>query len=162
MVAQWACANMLHLATHWPAAANTKYWPQAINYAVWVFNRLPNLTSGILPNELWSRVQRVDNEISSAHVFGCFVYVLDALLQDGKKIPKWNHRARLGLFLGFSDIFLHNSMSFLTINLKLSTPWQSINLLIGNELISFGWAVHVSLIWIMMQMAYQYFLRCWT
>jgi transposase InsO family protein len=44
-VAQWAHANMLHMATHcWPAAANTKYWPQAIDYTVWVFifNRLPN------------------------------------------------------------------------------------------------------------------------
>ncbi len=29
--AQWARANMLHLATHWPATANTKYWPQAID-----------------------------------------------------------------------------------------------------------------------------------
>ena len=56
MVAQWTRANMLHLATHWPAAANTKYWPQAFDYAVWVFNRLPNLSSGISPNKIWSRV----------------------------------------------------------------------------------------------------------
>ncbi len=33
------------------------------------------------------------------------MYVLDALLQDGKKIPKWNPWARLGLFLGFSDLY---------------------------------------------------------
>jgi hypothetical protein len=26
-VAQWACANMLHLATHWPQHANSTYWP---------------------------------------------------------------------------------------------------------------------------------------
>jgi hypothetical protein len=37
-VAQWAQANMLHLATPWPQFASSKYWPQAINYAVWVFN----------------------------------------------------------------------------------------------------------------------------
>jgi hypothetical protein len=54
-VAQWACANMLHLATHWPAEAHKRYWPQAIDYAVWVFNRLPNSTSGISPNKPWSR-----------------------------------------------------------------------------------------------------------
>jgi hypothetical protein len=115
-VAQWARANMLHLATHWPAAANTKYWPQVIDYAVWVFNRLPNSTSGILPTELWSRVRRVDNEISRAHVFGCPVYVLDASLQEGKKISKWNPRARLGLFLGFSDI--HSSLVPLVLNVE--------------------------------------------
>ncbi len=31
------------------------------------------------------------------------MYVLDAAIQDGRKIPKWNPRARLGLFLGFSE-----------------------------------------------------------
>jgi hypothetical protein len=49
-VAQWARANMLHIATHWPQHANLKYWRQAINYAAWVFNRLPNTESGIAPN----------------------------------------------------------------------------------------------------------------
>lgn len=117
-VTQWAHANMLHLATHWPAAANTKYWPQAIDYAVWVFifNRLPNLSTGILPNKLWFRVQHVDNKICRAHVFGCPVYVLDALLQDGKKMPKRNPRARLGLFLGFLD--LHSSLVPLVLNVE--------------------------------------------
>ena len=43
------------------------------------------------------------NELARAHIFGCPVYVLDPALQDGKKIPKWNPRARLGLFLGFSE-----------------------------------------------------------
>ena len=37
-----------------------------------------------------------------AHVWGCPVYVLDADLQDGKRVPKWNRRARMGQFLGFS------------------------------------------------------------
>jgi hypothetical protein len=37
-IAQWAQANMLHLATHWPQYASSSLWPQAIDYAVWVFN----------------------------------------------------------------------------------------------------------------------------
>jgi hypothetical protein len=88
---------MLHLATHWSAEAQKRYWPQAIDYTVWVFNCLPNSTSGISPNELWSRVQHVDNKLHRAHVFGCPVFVLDPSLQDGKKIPKWNPQACLGL-----------------------------------------------------------------
>jgi hypothetical protein len=36
-------------------------------------------------------------------VFGCPSYVLDPRLQDGFKIPKWEPRARLGQFLGFSS-----------------------------------------------------------
>ena len=51
-----------------------------------------------------------------AHVFGCPVCVLDAALQDGKKIPKWAPRARLGLFLGFLD--LHSSQIPLVLNVE--------------------------------------------
>ncbi len=102
-VAEWARANMLHLATHWPQQANLSFWPQAIDYSTWVFNRLPNVDTGITPNEIWSSVRNSGHELARAHVFGCPVYVLDPALQDGKKIPKWNPRARLGLFLGFSE-----------------------------------------------------------
>jgi hypothetical protein len=31
------------------------------------------------------------------------VYVLEAKLQNNQKLPKWNRRARLGQFVGFSD-----------------------------------------------------------
>ncbi len=81
---------MLHLATSWPQCADSKYWPQVIDYATWVFNKLPNMESGISPDELWSGVRRNDSILQHTHVFGCPVYVLDAALQDGKKIPKWN------------------------------------------------------------------------
>jgi hypothetical protein len=52
-VAQWACANMLHFAHHWPSQAHVRFWPQAIDYALWVFNRLPYPTNGLSPNKLW-------------------------------------------------------------------------------------------------------------
>jgi hypothetical protein len=47
-------------------------------------------------------------------VFGCLVYVLDATLQDGHKLPKWAPRARLGVFLGF--LTLHSSQVPLVMN----------------------------------------------
>jgi hypothetical protein len=115
-VAQWARANMLHLAHSWPQYADPKYWPQAINYATWVFNNLPNMESGIRPNEVWSNVRNSDDIFQRAHAFGCPVYVLDALLQDGKKIPKWSPCARLGLFLGFSEV--HSSQVPLMLNVE--------------------------------------------
>ncbi len=113
-VVQWARTNMLHVATNWPQHASSKYWPQAVDYEAWVFNRLPNMESGIAPNEIWSGVRSPSSNLSRAHVFGCPVYVLDASLQDGRKIPKWNPCARLGLFLGFSD--LHSSLVPLVLN----------------------------------------------
>jgi hypothetical protein len=55
-VAQWAQANMLHLALHWLAQATVSFWPQAIEYSVRVFNRMPNTETGISPNKIWSSV----------------------------------------------------------------------------------------------------------
>jgi hypothetical protein len=102
MVAQWACMNMLHLAMHWPQQTCSQLWLQAIDYSVWVFNRFPHVENGLTPNELWSSLQKSGNKLACTLVFGCPVYALDAAVQDGRKIPKWNPRAQLGLFLGFS------------------------------------------------------------
>ncbi len=71
VVVQRACANMLHLAIHWPQYANSKYWPQAIDYSIWVYNRLLNIDSGITPNEIWSGVHSPGSKLSRVHVFGC-------------------------------------------------------------------------------------------
>ncbi len=51
------------------------------------------------------------------HVWGCPVFVLEPLLQDGKKIPKWNRHTRLGQFLGFSDE--HSSLAANVHNLSI-------------------------------------------
>ena len=113
-ISQWARASMLHAASHWPAQANLKLWPQAIDYAIWVFNRLPSMSTGLSPQECWFQVRMSGDELRRAHVFGCPVYVLDPVLQDGHKIPKWEPRARLGLFVGFSKE--HSSLVPLVLN----------------------------------------------
>ncbi len=60
------------------------------------------------------------------------------------------------------DTPLWSSMSFLTINLRLSPLWQLENLLINNGLISFGWGVNASLMSIMTTMTNQSFHHCRT
>jgi hypothetical protein len=101
-----AWANMLHFVHHWPAKAKVCFWPQAIEYAIWVFIRMPNLVNGLWsPNKLWSSSRTLTEKFHRTHVFGCPVYVLDAALQDGHKLPKWVPRACLGIFLGFSKLY---------------------------------------------------------
>ncbi len=89
------------------------------------------------------------SELLQTHVFGCPVYVLDASLQDGKKIPKWNPRAHLELFLGFSD--LHSSQVPLVMNVdtgKISPQlhvifddtFQTVNSLPLNQPLDKQWA----------------------
>ncbi len=163
---------MLHLALHWPAQANISFWPQSIEYSVWVFNRMPNAETGISPNKIWSSVWCSMEEFSRAHVFGCPVYVLDAALQDGHKIPKWSPRSRLGLFLGFSDLhssqvplilnvqqekYHLNIMSFLTKNLRLSTLYQRPRVLRNSGCKSFAWIKNASLTWITTKMEMQFY-----
>ena len=115
-IAQWARANLLHASSHWPKHVTIKFWPQAVDYAVWVFNRMPTLDSGASPLELWSQLRSPTNELSRAHVFGCPVYVLDPALQDGGSIPKWSPRSKLGMFLGFSPV--HSSLVPLVLNIE--------------------------------------------
>ena len=50
------------------------------------------------------------------HCWGCPVYVLDPVLQQGQKLPKWQPRSRRGVFLGFSRV--HSSDAPLVLNLK--------------------------------------------
>ena len=115
-IANWARASLLHAAYHWPSKASVRLWPMAIAYAIWVFNRLPQIDTGLCPNELWSQTKFSHEDFRRAHVFGCPVYVLEPKLQDGKKIPKWSPRARLGMFAGFST--QHSSLVPLVLNVK--------------------------------------------
>ncbi len=127
-IANWVQANMLHMAHHWPEHANICFWPQAIEYSIWVFNRLPNIKqSGLFPNKLWSSCWAPTKEFNRAHIFGCPVYVLDARLQDGHRISTWSPKARLGIFLGFST--LHSSQVPLVMNVatgKISLQYHVI------------------------------------
>lgn len=101
-VSNMAKASMIHASIHWPGRKFLDMWPLAMQYTVWVHNRLPPNGYGVSPEELWSGVKCHESHLPRAHVFGCPVYVLDPKLQDGKQIPKWNSKVRQGVFVGFS------------------------------------------------------------
>eukprot|EP00804_Cyclotella_cryptica_P006881 CCRYP_020804-RA/>CCRYP_020804-RA protein AED:0.48 eAED:0.37 QI:0/-1/0/1/-1/1/1/0/621 len=113
-VTSMARANMLHATLHWPERSFIDLWPLAMDYAVWVYNRLPQHGAGLSPEELFSGIKFPRSGLPRAHVFGSPVYVLDPRLQDGKKIPKWDSRARQGIFVGFST--RHSSLVPLILN----------------------------------------------
>ena len=85
-----------------------------INYAGWVYNHLPRVDTGLCPNKMWSQSRTTHDNLRCTRVWGCPVYVLEPELQDGKKIPKWQPRARLGMFVGFSEV--HSSLVPLVLN----------------------------------------------
>ena len=102
MIVEKARAMMLRVSMHWPEYFSMDLWPYAIDYATFMYNHTPPLETGVAPIEHMANVHMNRKHIAQCKVFGCPVYVLQAKLQDGKKIPKWKPRARMGQFLGFS------------------------------------------------------------
>jgi len=102
-VTRWALAMMMHQLVHWPAEFDPSLWPFALEHAVHIWNNMPKETGGLTPNELFAGIKLPQNDaILRSRVWGCPVYVLDPKLQDGKKLPKWKPRSRLGMYLGIS------------------------------------------------------------
>ena len=97
-----ARTNMLHAAVRWPETADSSLWPMAVDYAVYLFNHVPNPVTGISPIELSTRTVLQNKDYHHLHVWGCPAYVLDPTLQGGKKLPKWQPRSRRAVFLGLS------------------------------------------------------------
>ena len=94
---------MVHAGVHWLSNGydNIRLWPFATQHAVWLFNCIPNWVTGLTPLEVFTKTKSDHQELQRAHVWGCPIFVLDPRLQDGKKIPKRNHCARLAQFVGF-------------------------------------------------------------
>ena len=85
---------MLHAALHWPEVADTALWPMALSYAVHLWNITPREESGCSPLEIFTGTKQIELNLQSAHIWGCPVYVLDLVLQDGKKLLKWKPHSR--------------------------------------------------------------------
>ena len=52
-VSENARAMMLHAAIHWPNGMSLDLWPFAVEYAVYIWNRMPNQDSGVAPIEFF-------------------------------------------------------------------------------------------------------------
>ena len=102
-IASWARSLMMHQLEHWPEAFDEALWPFAFEHAVYIWNNLPRHRSGLTPLELFTGM-KVDTSkrLQQARVWGCPACVLDPTLQDGHKLPKWQKRARCGVYLGVS------------------------------------------------------------
>ena len=89
-----------------------------MDYAVWVYNRTPDMQSGLSAIEIWSRsrFEPVSETLRNCHFWGCPTYVLEPKLQKpGVKIPKWAPRSRRGVNMGFSK--MHSTQVGLVLNL---------------------------------------------
>ncbi len=84
-------------------ADDISLWSFAVKHAIWLYNHVPNIESGLTPMELLTKQKADHCDILRSHVWGCPSYMLKPKLQNGQKLTKWNCWSRLGQFLGYSD-----------------------------------------------------------
>lgn len=102
-ISDCARSMLLHALIHWPHETSLELWPFAVDYAVYLWNHLPRKDCNKAPIELfYDSSYDVKSILSSAKCWGCPAYVLDPTLQDGKKLPRWSPKSKLGQFLGRS------------------------------------------------------------
>jgi hypothetical protein len=112
---------LLHATGLWPDVIYTALWPSATKYAVDLHNSLRRNNS-MSPSELFSKSKDHASRAPDMRTWGCPVYVLDAKLQDGVKLPKWDPRTRRGAFLGWSAQHASNAALVLNINTGHISP----------------------------------------
>ena len=100
-------------------AITADLWPMAIDYVVWIWNRIPRRDAGLSSFELWTLFvsETSRQSLADTHVWGCAAYVLEPKLQKGRvKIPKRMPRSRRGVYVGLSPH--HSSLVGLVLNLS--------------------------------------------
>ncbi len=92
---------LIHAAMRYPDVITSELWPFALEYSAYLWNITPKLQQ-LSPEEVFYGSKTDYYELRNAHVWGCPTYTLNYRLQNGQKIPKWEPRARRGVFLGIS------------------------------------------------------------
>ena len=95
---------MLHKALHWPEYFDRRMWPFTLSHAAYLWNHLPSVSHGLTLLEIYTGTKQDIKVLRNENTWGWPAYVLDAKLQDGKKLPKWIPRERRGQYLGKSPL----------------------------------------------------------
>ena len=74
-VSECARALMLHAALHWYHEVISELWPMAVDYAIYLYNHLPN-EQGIAPIDLFTGVTAPRHKLRNIHIWGVPTYVL--------------------------------------------------------------------------------------
>lgn len=93
---------LLHAKRHWPEMITTMLWPMALKAAEERLNHLSLDMNGETPLSKWTGTD-CQILVKDFHTWGCPVFVLDGRLQSNPKgVPKWEPRARVGIYMGHS------------------------------------------------------------
>jgi len=100
---------LLHAKRMFPEYISTILWPFAVKCYEDRLNNLVHRADGRTPYETLASLDAAPIDTSNFHTFGCPCYVLDHWLQSGTgKIPKWEPRERMGIYVGRSPSHASN------------------------------------------------------
>ena len=96
---------LAHTLHQWPKSLINKcvsptLWPFALKYVNEKYNTYTFDKFGLSPLMKFSRTKTDFLYTKDEHTFGCPAFVLNSDLQVGNKIPKWDNRVRVGIYLG--------------------------------------------------------------
>ena len=123
--------SIFHAQRRWPEAVGEILWPFSWKDFVRRYNDLHLDKAGLSPLQKHSQMYE-PFRIRDYHTFGCTVYVLEGKLQSvGSKVPKWNPRARLGVYLGRSPC--HAGSVSLVLNPRILHVSSQFHVVFDNE-----------------------------
>ena len=94
---------LLHAMRYWPEYISQILWPFAVKCAEDRINNLQVDLNGMTAEMRFSDSPTSKIDLRNYHTFGCPCYILDSRVQSNPKgLPKWEPRARLGIYLGHS------------------------------------------------------------
>ena len=65
-------------------------------------NKVPHPSTGLCPDDLFTKTRREQRQFHVLHVWGCPLCVLDKTITNGKKHQNWKSRSSQGIFMGLS------------------------------------------------------------
>ena len=118
---EMACTQLLHAMHNNPKAVNVHLWPYALCHASYLFNYFPRHGKTKSPLKIFSS-SCVHPNLQHLHPFGCPVYVLASQLQNHQKLPRWNSRTRVRVYLGHSPYHATSMGLILSLDTGLISP----------------------------------------
>ena len=60
---------MLHSAMHWPEISDPSLWPMAVQYATYLYNKVPDPSTGLCPDDLLTKTRWEERKLHDLHVW---------------------------------------------------------------------------------------------
>ena len=80
-----ARAMLIHSSMHWPELADTSLWPMTVHYATFLWNRVPDPTTGLSSLDISSNLATICLNSMIFMFGGGPAYIWDKRISDGKK-----------------------------------------------------------------------------